>query len=51
MIPMRSKSEAGTTLYRINGDVRVANNFFMKNAPNQTVYYTKIQRVARLTRM
>ena len=30
---MRSKSEAETTLYRINQDGRVVNEIFMNNAP------------------
>ena len=33
IIPMRSKSEAGTILDRINRDVRVANEIFMDNTP------------------
>ena len=48
---MRSKSEAGTTLERINQDVGVVNKIFMENAPYQTGYNTEIQRVARLARM
>ena len=48
---MISKSEAGTTLDRINRDVGVANEIFMENAPGKTGYNTEIQRVARLTRM
>ena len=49
IIPMRSKSEAGTTLDRINRDVGVANEIFMDNAPKQTGYNTEMQRVARLS--
>ena len=37
---MRSKSEAGTTLDRINQDVGVANEIFMDNAPKKTGYNT-----------
>jgi len=51
IIPMISKSEAGTTLDRINRDIGVANEIFMGNAPRKTGYNTEIQRVARLTRM
>ena len=51
MIPMRSKSESGTKLDRINQDIGVVNKIFMDNAPNQTGYNTEIQRVARLARM
>ena len=51
IIPMRSKSEAGTTLDRINRDVGVASEIFMDNAPNQTGYNIEMQRVARLARM
>ena len=40
IITMRSKSEAGTTLDRINRDFGVANEIFMDNAPNQTGYNT-----------
>ena len=42
---MRSKSEAGTKLDRINRDIGVANKIFMDNAPKQTGYNTEIQRV------
>ena len=38
IIPMRYKLESGTTLYRINRDVRVANEIFMENAPKKTSY-------------
>ena len=51
MIPMRYKSEAGTTLDRINRDVGVANEIFMDNSPKQTGYNTEMHRVARLERM
>ena len=40
IIPMRYKSEAGTTLDRINRDFGVANEIFMDNAPKQTGYNT-----------
>ena len=33
IIPMKSTLEAGTTLERINWDVKVANEIFMDNAP------------------
>ena len=42
IITMRSKSEAGTTLDRINRDVGVSNDIFMDNAPHQTGYNTEI---------
>ena len=48
IIPMRSKLEAGTTLYRINRDVRVENEIFMDNTPNKTGYSTEMQIVERL---
>ena len=48
---MRSKSEAGTTLDRINRDIVVANEIFMENSPDQTSYNIEMQRVARLARM
>ena len=48
---MSSKSEAGTTLERINHDVGVANGIFMENTPDKTGNNTEMQRVARLTRM
>ena len=48
---MISKSEAGTTLYRINRGVGVANKIFMENAPEQTGYNTEMQILARLARM
>ena len=48
---MRSKSEAGTILDRINWDVGVQNEVFMDNVPKQTGYNTEIQRVERLARM
>ena len=51
MIHMRSKSEAGTTLYVISRYVGVANEIFIDNAPEKTGYNTEMQRVARLTRM
>ena len=38
IIPMRSKSEAVTTVYRINWDVGVAKTIFMENAPKKTGY-------------
>ena len=40
IIPMRYKSESDTTLDRINLDVRVANEIFMDNTPEQTGYNT-----------
>ena len=48
IIPMRYKSEAGTTLDRIKRDGGVAKEIFLYNAPNQTGYNTEVQRVARL---
>ena len=48
IIPMGSKSESGTTFYRINWDYGVANEIFMGNAPDQTGYNTEIQRLVRL---
>ena len=51
IIPMRYKSEVGTTLDRIKRDVGVANDIFMDNAPDQTGYNTETQRVERLARM
>ena len=48
---MRSKSEAGTTLHRINWDFGVANEIFMYNAPEKTDSKTEIHIVARLSRM
>ena len=45
---MRSKSEAGTILDRINQDVGVANEIVMYNAPRQTGYNTGMKRLARL---
>ena len=42
---MRYKSEAGTTLDRINRDVGVANEIFMDNATKQTGYNTKMLKV------
>ena len=51
IIPMRSKSEAGTSLDRINRDVGVSNEIFMVNAPKKTCYNTEMKRVARLERM
>ena len=51
IIPMRSKSEAGTTLDRINRDVGAAKEIFMDNEPKQNGYNTEMQRVARLARM
>ena len=51
IIFMISKSEAGTTLERINWDVGVTKEIFMDNAPNQTGNNTEIQKVARLARM
>ena len=51
IIPTRSKSEAGTTLDRINRDVGVANKISMDNAPENTGYNKKMQRVAILARM
>ena len=40
IIPMKSKSDAGTTLESINQGVRVANKIFMENTPDQTGYNT-----------
>ena len=40
-IPMRSKSEAGTTLDRINRDTGVENEIFMDNAADQTILTQK----------
>ena len=40
IIPMRSKSEDGTTLDRINWGVGVTNEKFMENAPYQNGYNT-----------
>ena len=51
IIPIESKSGAGTTLYRINLDVGVANEIFLENAPYQTGYKTEMQIVTRLARM
>ena len=51
IIPMISKSEAGTTLDRINQDIGVANEIFMENTPWKTGYKTETQIVARLARM
>ena len=48
IIPMRSKSEAGTKLYRINRDVGVENEVFMVNDSAQNGYNTEMQRVAIL---
>ena len=48
---MRSKSESGTTLYRINREIWVADKIFMENAPDQTGYNTEMQILARLARM
>ena len=48
---MRSKSEAGTTLDRINRDVGAAKEIFMDNEPKQNGYNTEMQRVARLARV
>ena len=48
---MKSKSEAGTTLDRINWDVRVSKEIFIDNAPEHTGYNTEIQRVGILVRM
>ena len=42
IIPMRYKSEAGTTLYRINQDVGVSKKIFMEYVPYQTGYNTEI---------
>ena len=42
IIPMRSKSETGTELDRINRDVRVENEIFMDNSPYQTDYNTEM---------
>ena len=40
IITMRYKSEACTTLDRINRDAGVANEIFMENSPKQTGYNT-----------
>ena len=48
---MRYKSEAGTTLDRINWDVRVVNEIFMDNAPEKTGYNTEMHRLEILERM
>ena len=48
---MRSKSEAGTTLDRINWDIGVANKIFMDNATRHNGYNTEMHRVAGLTIM
>ena len=48
---MISKSEVGTTLDKINWDIQFAKEMLMENAPKQTGYDTKMQRVARLARM
>ena len=48
IIPMIYKSEDGTTLDRMNRDVRVANKIFMNNTPKQTGSKTEIKRVKRL---
>ena len=51
MTPMRSKSEAGTTLDRINRYVKVVNEIFMDNLTKKTGYNTEMQRVERLAIM
>ena len=51
IIPVRSKSEAGTTLDWIHQDVGFASKIFMDNAPNQTGYNTEIQRMEILASM
>ena len=51
IITMRSKSKAGTTLYRINWDIGISNNMFLENTHRQTGNNTEIQRVERLARM
>ena len=48
---MRSKSEDGTKLDRVNHDAGFANNIFMKNVPDKTGYTIEMQRVTRLARM
>ena len=40
IFPMRSKSEAGSTLDKINRDVGVANTIFIDNVPKNTGYNT-----------
>ena len=50
IIPLRSESESGTTLDRINRDVGVENEILMDNTPAQTGYNKEMQRVARLAR-
>ena len=44
---MRSKSEAKTTLDRINRYIGGANEIFMDNVPDQTGYNSEIQKVER----
>ena len=51
LIPMRYKSEADTTLDRINRYIGVENEISMDNAPEKTGYNTEMQRVARLAIM
>ena len=51
ILPMRSKSEAVSTVDRINRDSGVVNEIFMENVPNKTGYDTEMKRVARLARM
>ena len=48
MINMRSKSEAGTTLDRINRDVGVENYIFVDNSPRQTGYNREMLIMERL---
>ena len=40
IIPVRYRLEAGTTVDRINRDVRIANKIFMDNKPKQIGYNT-----------
>ena len=48
IIPMRSRSEAGTKSDRINQYIGVETEIFVDNAPGQTGYNTEMQRVARM---
>ena len=48
---MRSKSESGIELDRMNWDVGVANKIFMDNSTKQTGYNTEMKIVVRLSIM
>ena len=48
---MRSKSEAGTTLDRINRDFGVSSKIFTENEPKHTGFNTEMKRVEILARM